>query len=309
MGDQRFRLLTRSDFDGLVCAALFRELDMVDEVGFVHPQDMQDGKIPVTDHDISANLPYVAGIHLCFDHHLSEVTRVPAADNYFNRPQAPSAARVVYDHFGGRAAFPGVSEELMAAVDMADSAKFTVNDILQPEGWVLLSFIVDPHTGLGRYRDFRISNVQLMRNMVEHLRTGSIDEILLLPDMRERVNLYFEHESRFKDQVSHAAKSHGGVYVVDMREEDPIYVGNRFMVYAMYPECSVSIHVLKGQNGSKVTLATGKSIVNRTSPSNIGALMLELGGGGHTAAGECQVDCDRADDILARLTDRLNADC
>ncbi len=309
MGDQRFRLLTRSDFDGLVCAALFRELDMVDEVRFVHPQDMQDGKIPVSDHDISANLPYVEGIHFCFDHHLSEVTRVPAADNYFNRPQAPSAARVVYDHFGGRAAFPGVSEELMAAVDMSDSAKFTASDILRPEGWVLFSFLVDPHTGLGRHRDFRVSNVQLMQDMVERLRTGSIDEILDQPDLRERVGLYFEHETRFRDQVSQAARSHGGVYVVDMREEDPIYVGNRFMLYAMYPECNVSIHVLRGKNGGKVTLAAGKSIINRTSPSDIGALMLELGGGGHAAAGECQVDCNRADEILASLTDRLSADC
>ena len=160
---QKYRLVTRSDFDGLVCAVLLKELDLIDDIKFVHPKDMQDGTILVSESDITTNLPYVAGVHLAFDHHLSETIRMEEkADNHIIDPDAPSAARVLYDYYGGRNKFPRVSDEMMEAVDKSDSAQFTKDEILKPGGWALMNYLMDSRTGLGRFREFRISNYQLM---------------------------------------------------------------------------------------------------------------------------------------------------
>ena len=140
MEHRKHRLVTRSDFDGLVCAVLLNELNLIDEITFVHPKDMQDGKVPITARDITTNLPYVPGAHLVFDHHASETIRNGSRRaNHIIDPDAPSAARVLYNHYGGRSAFPKVSPEMMAAVDKADSAQFTREEILEPRGWVLLN--------------------------------------------------------------------------------------------------------------------------------------------------------------------------
>jgi nanoRNase/pAp phosphatase (c-di-AMP/oligoRNAs hydrolase) len=304
---ETFRLVTRSDFDGLVCAVLLKERGILDDIKFVHPKDMQDGKVELGPRDITTNLPYVPGVHLAFDHHLSETTRVkdrPA--NYIIDADAPSAARVVFHHYGGKASFPRVSEAMMREVDKADSAQFSEQEILHPEGWVLLNYLMDPRTGLGRFRDFRISNYKLMMDLIDACLTHSIDEILTLPDVKERVDLYRAHEAQAKEQIKRCSTVHGKVVVLDLRREETIWPTNRFMIYALYPHCNVSIHILWGLKQQNTVLATGKSIIDRGSRANIGDLMLTHGGGGHMAAGTCQVENDKADAVLGELVAKLN---
>ncbi len=306
MAETTYRLVTRSDFDGLVCAVLLQELGIIDDIKFVHPKDMQDGKVDITDRDITCNLPYVETAHLVFDHHASEVERLGGARaNQIIDASAPSAARVVYRHYGGEPAFPRVSVEMMQAVDQADSAQFRKSDILAPQGWTLLNFIMDARTGLGRFRDFRVSNYQLMMELIKYCRSHSIEEILELPDVRERVDLYRDHEPKFIEQLDRCSHMHGTVVVVDLRDEATIFAGNRFMIYALHPSALVSMHVMWGLKQRNTVFAVGRSIVNRNSAVNIGALMLEFGGGGHEAAGTCQIDNDQVgtvrDELLARL--------
>lgn len=305
---KRYRLVTRSDFDGLVCAMILKELGLIDDIKFVHPKDMQDGKIEITDRDITTNLPYVEGVHLAFDHHLSETLRVGKRDNHIIHPDAPSAARVVYDYYGGAAKLPRISEEMMLAVDKGDSADFTIGEVLAPTGWNLMNFIMDARTGLGRFRDFRISNYQLMMELIDYCVDHTIEEVLALPDVRERTDLYFDHEPKFTQQIQRCATVRGKVVVLDLRDEETIYAGNRFMIYALYPDVTVSIHAMRGFQNQNVVYAVGKSIFNKSSPSNIGKLMLEYGGGGHQAAGTCQIDHEMAAEVLEALVDKLNAD-
>jgi nanoRNase/pAp phosphatase (c-di-AMP/oligoRNAs hydrolase) len=305
---ERYRLVTRSDFDGLVCAALLKELGMLDDILFVHPKDMQDGLVELSDRDITTNLPYVPGVHLAFDHHDSETIRVQdSPENHIIVAGAKSAARVVYDHFGGAERFTAVGEDIMAAVDKADAAEFSRDDILEPKGWDYISFIMDPRTGLGRFREFRISNYQLMLQLIDDITTKSIEEILQLPDVAERVELYRQHADAAIDQVARCGTVHGNLVVLDFRDEDPIFATNRFTVYALFPQCNVSIHVLWGVKQQNTVFATGKSILNRTSATDVGELMLEYGGGGHSAAGTCQVPNEDAERVLGELVARINA--
>ena len=304
----KFRLVTRSDFDGLVCAVLLKEKGILDDIKIVHPKDMQDGKVEIGPRDITTNLPYVPGVHLAFDHHLSETIRIKdRPKNHIIDADAPSAARVVFHHYGGKASFPRVSDAMMLEVDKADSAQFSEQEILHPEGWVLLNYLMDPRTGLGRFRDFRISNYKLMMDLIDACLTHSIDEILALPDVKERVDLYREHEPQAKEQIKRCSTVHGKVVVLDLRKEDPIWPTNRFMIYALYPHCNVSIHAMWGLKQQNTVLATGKSIIDRGSKANIGDLMLSYGGGGHMAAGTCQVENERADTVLGEIVARLNA--
>ena len=305
----KYRLVTRSDFDGLVCAVLLKELDMIDEIKFVHPKDMQDGKIEITANDITTNLPYVESAYLVFDHHSSETLRNQGQkENYIIKPEAPSAARVVYEHFGGQERFPNVSPLMMAAVDKADSAQFSIEEVLNPQGWTLLNFLMDARTGLGRFKDFRVSNYNLMMQLIDCCKTQSIDEILMLPDVQERVDLYFEQESRFKAQIQACATVHQNLVVLDLRNEAVIYAGNRFMVYALFPKTNISIHVMWGRQQLNTVFATGKSIFDRSSKTNIGELMLNYGGGGHANAGTCQVENEQAETTLKALITQITTD-
>jgi len=308
MAKQKYRLVTRSDFDGLVCAVLLKELDLIDEIKFVHPKDMQDGLVKVTDRDITTNLPYVEGCYLAFDHHLSETVRVGKRDNHIIDPDAPSAARVIYDHYGGKLQFLTIPDDMILAVDQGDSAQYEMDDILKPKNWSLLNFLMDARTGLGRFKSFRISNYQLMMDLIDHCRDKAIERILELPDVKERSDLYFQHEQAFKDQIKRCAKMHGKVVVLDLRKEETIYPGNRFMIYALFPDSNVSIHVLWGVQKQNTVLAIGKSIFNRTSKTDIGPLCLKYGGGGHAAAGTCQVGNDKAEQVLKEAIAQIQAD-
>lgn len=306
--DRSYRLVTRSDFDGLVCAALLKELGILDDILFVHPKDVQDGKVELTADDITTNLPYRPEVALAFDHHSSELLRVTAgAENRVMVGDADSAARVVYDYFGGAERFPNVSAEMMEAVDKADAAKFEIGEVRDPHGWILLSFLMDPRTGLGRFRDFRISNYQLMMQLVDSCLTQTVDQILASPDVAERVDLYRAHANAAIEQICRCAVVHGDVVVLDLREEEIIHPANRFLLYALFPQCTVSIHVLWGLEKQNTVFAVGRSIIDRSSTVDIGALMLANGGGGHEAAGTCQIGNDRAESVLTELIDAIRS--
>jgi nanoRNase/pAp phosphatase (c-di-AMP/oligoRNAs hydrolase) len=308
MAEKRYRLVTRSDMDGLVCAVILKQLDMVEDIKFVHPKDMQDGKIEITPNDIITNLPYVPQAYMVFDHHESETIRNEKADNHIIEPDAPSAARVVYNYYGGKAKLPHISDLMMTAVDKADAAQFSVDEILNPQGWELLSFLMDSRTGLGRFKEFRISNYQLMMDLIDYCIDHTIDEIMQLPDVVERVELYKEYEDRFREQLERCSIMYNNIIVLDLREEEIIYPGNRFVMYAVNPEVNISIHVFWGFQKQNTVFAIGKSIVNRTSKTNIGELCLQYGGGGHKAAGTCQVAHEEADKVLEELIEKITMD-
>jgi nanoRNase/pAp phosphatase (c-di-AMP/oligoRNAs hydrolase) len=306
--NKKYRLVTRSDFDGLVCAILLKHINLVDDILFVHPKDMQDGVIDVGPNDISTNLPFVDGVHIAFDHHHSETLRNEKRDNHVIDPDAPSAARVVYDFYGGLEAFPESWTSMMEAVDKGDSAQFNMEEVLHAKRWELLNFIMDSRTGLGRFRDFRISNYELMMDLIDFGKDHNIDELLALPDVKERTDLYFEHEEKFKAQIKRCATVHNNLVVLDLREEDIIFSGNRFVIYALFPQCNISIHIMWGLKKQNTVFATGKSIFDRSSKTNVGELMLKYNGGGHNAAGTCQVPHEQNEACLAELISTINAD-
>ena len=310
MEQQTRRLVTRSDFDGLACAMMLKELNLIDEIKFVHPKDVQDGKIELSKNDITTNLPYDPRVSIAFDHHESEIDRIKAVESggtLVIDPNARSAARVVYDYYGGKKAFPRISDDLMNAVDKGDSADFTMDEILNPTGWVLLHYIMDARTGLGRFHQFRISNYALMMELIDYCLEHDIDDILELPDVKERVDLYFEQADLFKAQLQRIAKVYDKVVVLDLRNEEVIHAGNRFMIYALYPEARISVHVAWGFQKQNTAVMIGKSIVNKASTVDIGALCLKYGGGGHHNAGTCQLDNDKVDQLLPEIIKELNA--
>lgn len=304
--NKKYRLITRSDMDGLVCGTLLTYLGIIDEIIFVHPKDMQDGKIKITKDDITTNLPYVDGVYLAFDHHFSETLRNEKRDNHIINPDAPSAAQVVYKYYGGDEVFPGYFTAMMNGANKADSADFSEEDILRPRGWSLLSFLMDSRTGLGRFKDFRISNYQLMMDLIKYCAKHNIDQILELPDIKERVELYFKYENEFKEQLKKVTIIKDNLLIIDYRYEEVIYPGNRFMIYAMYPEQNISIHIMWAKDKEKVAFSVGKSIINKTSKINVGELMLKYGGGGHEAAGGCQIDINDSVSVLEELTKQIN---
>ena len=307
MNTEKFRLVTRSDFDGLVCAVLLKKVGIIDDIQFVHPKDMQDGKVAISNRDITTNLPYVEGVHLAFDHHSSETIRNKGErKNHIIDPSAPSAARVVYRHYGGEKTFPAAWNEMMDAVDKGDSAQYNIDEILNPRGWGLMNFIMDARTGLGRFKEFRISNYQLMMELIEKCISLSVDEIIALPDVQERVQLFQKHAALAKQQIQRCSTIHGELVVLDLRKEETIYAVNRFMIYALYPDAQISIHVMWGLKQQNTVFAIGKSILNRHSPVNIGELCLTYGGGGHRNAGTCQVGNKVANYTLNEIIEKIH---
>ena len=302
------RLLTRSDFDGLACAAILKEVGIIDHWKFVHPKDLQDGLVEVTDNDVLANVPYVKGCKLWFDHHSSESERLDKDIVFEGESRLEdSAARVIYEYYGGEGRMPQMVD-MVRAVDKVDAAKLTIDEILNPTGWVLLGFIMDPRTGLGRFRNFRISNYELMENLIDACRVQTIEEIMENPDVKERALLYFEQTELFTQMVQKHTTIHGNVIVSDLRGVDTIHTGNRFMVYSLWPQQNISMWIVDGRGKQNCPIAVGHSVLNRTSQTNVGALMLQYGGGGHHQVGTCQVTYEEADDVIKALVAKMNAD-
>ena len=298
-------LLTRSDFDGLACAVLLKEMGIVKDWKFVHPKDLQDGTVTVTANDILANVPYVPGCGMWFDHHTSEHERhgLPK-DLKGSWQKLDSAARVVYEYYKDQYDLSKF-DEMLEQVDKVDSGRLSADDILNPQGWVLLGFLTDPRTGLGRFREFAISNYDLMQNLVDCCRTMTIDEILQRPNVKERVDLYNEQSELFKEMVRKYTKINGNVIVTDLRGVETIYTSNRFMIYSLYPEQNISMWIIDGRNKENCPIAVGYSVLNRTATVDVGSIMLQYGGGGHPQVGTCQVPYDDADRVIAELQEKL----
>lgn len=298
-------LLTRSDFDGLACAVLLREVGAIGGWKFVHPKDLQDGTIKVTPNDILANVPYVNGCGMWFDHHTSEWERAGHAQGFVGSlRKLDSAAQVIYDYYKDQHDLSHF-DEMMEGVNKVDAGKLTADEILNPTGWVLLGFIMDPRTGLGRFREFRISNYNLMEDMIGYCRNYSIDEILAQPDVQERVTLYFEQAELFKKMLHQHTKTHGSVIVTDLRGVETIYTGNRFMVYSLFPDQNISMWIVDGRNKVNCAIAVGYSILNRSATVNVGSTLLQYGGGGHQQVGTCQVPYDEADRVIGELIEKF----
>jgi len=304
------RLLTRSDFDGLACGVFLVEKGVVDEYKFVHPKDIQDGKIEVTSNDVLANVPYVSGCGLWFDHHTSESERLEIENLDFEgetRP-APSCAQVIWDYYGGEESFGKDLLPQLEAVNKSDSGNVTSEEILNPKGWVLLSFIMDPRTGLGRFGDYRISNYQLMEEMIQYCRTKTVDEILQIPDVQERVKRYFDQQDLFKDMLNRCCIVKDNVIITNLINEETVYSGNRFLVYALFPNQNIEIRVIWGKSKQNVVFTVGHSILNRTSRTNVGKLMLTYGGGGHEKVGTCQVPIEDWERLMGEIIDQMRKD-
>lgn len=302
------RLLTRSDFDGLACGSLLKELGMVDRWKFVHPKDIQDGLVEVTDDDVLANIPYVKGCKMWFDHHSSESERLGKNVDFEGESRiAPSAARIIFEYYSGMERFPQFID-LVKAVDKVDSGNLTKEEIMNPSGWILLGFIMDPRTGLGRFRNFTKSNYEIMEMLMEECRSRSIDEILTLPDVRERIELYFQQDALFKEMLQKYTKTDGNVIVTDLRGLETIYTGNRFIIYSLFPEQNISVWVVDGRAKMNCSIAVGHSILNRTSRTNVGSLLLKYGGGGHPQVGTCQVPYEGADRVISELISQMRSD-
>lgn len=282
------RLITRSDFDGLACGALLKEAGIIDHWKFAHPKDLQDGLVEVTADDCLANVPYVEGCGLWFDHHSSEHERIQLQGKYNGESRiTPSCARIIYEYYGGREKFPQF-DDMMEAVDKVDSGQLTLDEIQNPTGWILIGFLMDPRTGLGRWREFTISNYQLMEKLIDACRTMSTTEILNLSDVKERIEVYFEQTEKFMEMVRKYTHVGGNVIISDLRGVNPIYSGNRFLIYSMYPEQNISAWIVSGKGGKGCSAAVGYSILNRTSNVDVGKLMLKYNGGGHKNVGTCQ---------------------
>ncbi|GHV38698.1 exopolyphosphatase [Synergistales bacterium] len=303
------RLLTRSDFDGLMCAVLLKELDLFEEKKFVHPKDIQDGLVDVTANDVLVNIPYSPGCGMWFDHHTSEDARGMMYQYKYTGASwpAPSCARVIYEYYGGGKGKLARFKQMVMDADKCDSAHFSREEILNPEGMVLLSFIMDPRTGFGRYRDFRISNYQLMDCLIEYLRDMDIEEIMKLDDLAERARLYNEHKDAFVHMMKDNSWSDGAAVVTDLRGIEETYVGNRHVIYALFPDQNVSIRVFHGREKQFCVFAVGYSILNRTATVDVGKLMLRFGGGGHRRVGTCQVAYAEADKVLKDIVEEINA--
>jgi hypothetical protein len=306
------RLVTRSDFDGTVCAALLQELGLVDDILYIHPKDLQDKRIAVTENDIIANAPYAAGCGLWFDHHSSEHERLNLKGKFKGASQLlPSAAQVIYEYYSCNQAYAGKLmkfESLVKIAGIVDAARFSEADILNPQGWVLLAFIADPRTGLGYKRSFRISNLALMKRLPELLRFNTAEEILALPDFKERVQVYHEETSKYTRLLSQHTRKEGDAIIIDFRGIKEIPVGNRFLEYVLYPQQNISIRIFDAKIKELAMITIGHSILNRTSTVDVGSLTLKYGGGGHRQVGSCQVRYDDADKTVGEMLQVINAE-
>ena len=299
------RLITRSDFDGLACGALLKEAGIIDHWKFAHPKDLQDGLIEVNENDCLANVPYVEGCGLWIDHHSSEHERLQLEGKYKGESRiTPSCARIIYEYYGGKEKFPQF-DDMMEAVDKVDSGNLTIEEIQNPQGWILIGFLMDPRTGLGRFRSFTISNYQLMEKLIDACHSMSTEEILNLSDVKERIEMYKDQTEKFKEMVKTHTKIDGNVIITDLRKVNTIYTGNRFMIYSMYPEQNISAWIVSGKGGEGCSAAVGYSILNRSCEVNVGSLMLKYGGGGHKKVGTCQFSNENMEEELPKMLEEL----
>ncbi|MBO5236026.1 MAG: hypothetical protein J6B32_02780 [Spirochaetaceae bacterium] len=166
---------------------------------------------------------------------------------------------------------------------------------------------MDPRTGLGRWRNFTVPNYALMEKLMVACRDKSTDEILAMSDVQERIEVYKEQTEKFKEMVKAHTRTEGNLIITDLRGVDPIYTGNRFMIYSMYPEQNISAWIVSGRGGLGCSATVGYSILNKTSKVNVGSLMLKYGGGGHEKVGTCQFTDENMETDLPKMLAELSS--
>ncbi len=297
------RVVYRGDFDGTVCAAMLLELDMCDELVQVHPQDVQDKRVEISNQDIICNLPYHPDCYMWFDHHSSEINRVDFPTDFNGLARiSPSAARLVIEYFESELLVLRKYEALVQEVDFFDSGILTWEQVQNPEGATLLAFLLDPRTGLGLSHDFSISNFQWSTQMPEQLTMYSVDEILEMPDAQERINKYAAMEEQAKEFYAANTELDGNVIVCDLRGKN-ILIGNRFLIYTLpgLSDGNISVRIADAKRDGFHSISIGHSIFNRTTKVDVGELCKQYGGGGHVTAGACQTSIENSDRILKEL--------
>ena len=296
------RLVTRGDLDGLACAVLITSGEKIDEILLVHPQDVTDKRLAVTSEDILANLPYHRSCAKWFDHHLLTETNERPPEAFDGRyGLAASAARMVYEYYLPRVPEIQKYERLLAEVDRLDSAQLNIDDVLEPRDYILLGYTLDPRTGLGAYTDY-------FMQLVDGLKTKPIAEIMALPEVEERVRKIQEQDVRFREITLKKSKLDGNVVFTDFRDVTPTPVGNRFLVYTLYPLANISLRVHAAPTPEKVAAVAGHSIFNRTSRTNVGELMARFGGGGHRGAGTCLLPVAVAEQKIREMIAAMKKD-
>lgn len=291
------RLITRTDLDGLTCAVFITVMEKIDEVLFAEPKAMQDGKVAVNDHDIIANLPYHPKCALWFDHHTSQMKHSEKEGYRGKFAVAPSCARVIYD-FYERPDELKPFDELLVETDRVDSANLNMDDVMNPKGWVLLSYTLDPRSGLDAFEDY-------FQRMIGWIQVHKVDDILNLPDVKSKVETYLAEQDNFKKALLEHSRQDGNVIITDQRPVQKFPAGNRFLIYTLFPEGNISARLFRGKEPGITVCAVGHSIFNRTSKTDVGALMAEYGGGGHKGAGTCQLPDAEADAKVKEIVERM----
>ena len=296
------RLVTRGDLDGLACALLLTRCEPIDSLELVHPQEIADRRFPITHEDIVANLPYHPACGKWFDNHLlTDKNGIPPRNFKGRYAQAPSAARVVYDHYLPQHPALARFAELVSETDRLDSAQLSLDDVLAPKGYILLGYTLDPRTGLGAFQDY-------FRRVLDALATRPVDEVLGLSEVETRINRMRDQDRAFREATLAHSRMEGSVVVTDFRPLPAIPVGNRFLVYTLFPEANLSLRVHWGPSREHVAAAVGHSIFNRTSRTNVGELMARYGGGGHRGAGTCLLEARNADGQIAEIIAAMKKD-
>jgi hypothetical protein len=293
------RLVTRADLDGLTCAVLLSACEQIDAVELVQPQDVADRRVPVGPQDILANLPYHPACGMWFDNHLlTDARSMPPVGFKGRYAQAPSAARVVYDYYANDHGDLARYETLLAETDRLDSAQLTLEDVLNPAGYVLLGFTLDTRTGLGGLREY-------FDLLLPAVKERPLDAVLALPEVRRRVDHLRAQDRAFREAALSSSRQDANVVLTDFRPLDPLPVGNRFLIFTLFPEANVAVRVQWGPGREKVSVSAGRSIFNRTCKVNLGVLMSLHGGGGQPGAGACLLEPDVAESRIADIVSTL----
>jgi len=292
------RLVTRGDMDGLTSAVLITSLEQIDAIELIHPQDITDKRFRARPGDIVVNLPWVDGCLRWFDHHQLTDSNARPPEGFDGRmdPGAPSAARLVFEYYN----HPELArfEELLRETDRLDSSNLTPADILDPQRYILLGHTIDSRTGLGHFKEYFL-------HLVDWLKTLPIEDILQQPEVRQRIHRMQEEDAQFRAALLECSREEGPVVVTDFRGLDKIPVGNRFLVYTLFPRVNVSLRVHWGPRRQFLVIVAGHNIFNRTCEVNIGELMSRFGGGGHRGAGAAPIPPDRVDRALAEMIEIL----
>ena len=295
------RLITRADLDGLTCALFVTACEPIDSIELVHPQEMTDRKLSINANDIIANLPYHPACRKWFDNHLLTDEGLTPRKGFEGRyGSAPSAARMTYEYYAPRHPELKKYEAMLLEVDRFDSAQLSGEDVTNPAGYVLLGYTLDPRTGLGAFREY-------FAILLEALRTKPIEELLQLAPVAERVARMHEQDGSFRELTVASSMLLGNVVRTDFRGLPQLPVGNRFLVYSLFPEANVSLRLAWGPRREAVVVNVGWSIFNRTCKTNLGVLMSLYGGGGHRGAGSCMLPRETADAQARQIVDALRS--